>query len=117
MSTATSFFSHQFKFPGRQLRAIHKNHKLRNGNSKSKPTNCEQLTSATQATHGDLIYQAMNEDPKAQTQLFIVHRAQLYRRAYSILRNREDAEDAVQDCWLRACTNLRSFRGRSSPDK
>lgn len=114
MSIAPNFFSHQLKFPGRQLRAPHKNHKVRNGNSMSRPTKCEQLSSSNQATHGDLIYQAMNDDPKAQTQLFVVHRTQLYRRAYSILRNREDAEDAVQDCWLRALTNLRSFGGRSS---
>jgi RNA polymerase sigma-70 factor (ECF subfamily) len=114
MSTATSFFSHQFRFPGRHPRASFKKHKVCNGNSMSTPTNCGQLTSSNRASLGDLICQAMNDDPKAQTQLFIVHRAQLYRRAYSILRNREDAEDAVQDCWLRAFTNLHSFRGRSS---
>ena len=114
MSIAPSFFSHQFRFPGRQLRAPHKNHKVRNGNSKSRHTKCEQLTSAKRPIQGDLIDQAMNNDPEAQTQLFVVHRTQLYRRAYSILRNREDAEDAVQDCWLRALINLHSFRGRSS---
>jgi RNA polymerase sigma-70 factor (ECF subfamily) len=40
--------------------------------------------------------------------------AKLYRSAFALLRNREDAEDAVQDCWLRAYTNLKSFQGRSS---
>lgn len=114
MSVAPTLFSHQFTLPGRQLRAPHKNHKVRNGNSTSRATNCEQLTSSNQATHGDLLCQAMNDDPKAQAHLFTAHRAQLYRRAYSILRNREDAEDAVQDCWLRALTNLHSFRGHSS---
>jgi len=30
------------------------------------------------------------------------------------LRNKEDAEDAVQDSWCRAYRNLRSFQGRSA---
>jgi RNA polymerase sigma factor (sigma-70 family) len=34
--------------------------------------------------------------------------------AYSILRNREDAEDAVQDAILSAHRNSRSFQGRSA---
>ena len=61
-----------------------------------------------------LVLQAMNNDLLAQAQLFTKYRPQLYRSAYSILRNREDAEDAVQDCWLRTLSNLLSFRGRSS---
>ena len=61
-----------------------------------------------------VVLQAMNNDLSAQAELFTHYRLQLYRRAYSILRNREDAEDALQDCWLRALSNLPSFRGRSS---
>ncbi|HZC34688.1 MAG TPA: sigma-70 family RNA polymerase sigma factor [Chthoniobacterales bacterium] len=114
MSVAPTFFSHQFKFLPRQPRASLKKHKVRNGNSMSSPTNREQLASSNGAAHEDLICQAMNDDPKAQAQLFTAHRAQLYRKAYSILRNREDAEDALQDCWLRALTKLNSFGGRSS---
>ena len=114
MSTAPTFFSNHFKFPERRLGASRKKHKVRNVNSMSRPTNWEQLPSSNRVTHGDLLCQAMNDDPKAQAHLFTAHRAQLYRRAYSILRNREDAEDAVQDCWLRAFTNLHSFGGRSS---
>src|ERR1700688_210174 len=37
--------------------------------------------------------------------------------AYSILRNREDAEDAVQDAILSAHRNSRSFQGRSALDR
>jgi RNA polymerase sigma-70 factor (ECF subfamily) len=50
----------------------------------------------------------------AQEQLFKDHSAKLYRTAFGVLRNREDAEDALQDCWLSVCTNLKSFEGRSS---
>ena len=37
----------------------------------------------------------------------------LYRRAYRILRNAADAEDAVQDALLAAYTHLHQFRGQS----
>jgi RNA polymerase sigma-70 factor, ECF subfamily len=36
------------------------------------------------------------------------------RIAYRILRNKEDAEDAVQDAFLSACRHLREFKGRSA---
>ena len=61
-----------------------------------------------------LIQQAIAGDATAQEQLFKVHATRLYRTAFGVLRNKEDAEDALQDCWLRACTNLKSFEGRSS---
>jgi RNA polymerase sigma-70 factor (ECF subfamily) len=38
----------------------------------------------------------------------------LFRAAWRILRNREDAEDAVQCAYLKAFTAIRSFAGRSS---
>jgi RNA polymerase sigma-70 factor (ECF subfamily) len=34
--------------------------------------------------------------------------------AYTILRNKEDAEDAVQDALLSAYVHLRAFEGRSA---
>jgi RNA polymerase sigma-70 factor, ECF subfamily len=37
----------------------------------------------------------------------------LYRRIHSITRNREDAEDALQDTFLHAFAALNSFRGKS----
>jgi RNA polymerase sigma-70 factor (ECF subfamily) len=37
----------------------------------------------------------------------------LYRRAYRILRNASDAEDAVQDALLAAYTHLHQFRGQA----
>ncbi len=38
----------------------------------------------------------------------------LYRKVFAVLRNKEDAEDALQDSWFRAYRNLKSFEGRSS---
>jgi len=37
----------------------------------------------------------------------------LYRRAFRLLSNAADAEDAVQDALLAACTHMDQFRGRS----
>ena len=37
----------------------------------------------------------------------------LYRRAFRLLRNAADAEDAVQDALLAAYTHMEQFRGRS----
>jgi RNA polymerase sigma-70 factor (ECF subfamily) len=52
--------------------------------------------------------------PKAHAELFRTYSPQLYRKAYSLLRNREDAEDALQNSWLSVLANLQSFEGRSS---
>ena len=38
----------------------------------------------------------------------------LFRAAWSILRNRAEAEDAVQSAWLKAFAAIRSYEGRSS---
>jgi RNA polymerase sigma-70 factor (ECF subfamily) len=61
-----------------------------------------------------LIQRAIAGDAMAQEKLFKDHSTKLYRTAFGVLRNKEDAEDALQDCWLRVCTNLKSFESRSS---
>jgi RNA polymerase sigma-70 factor, ECF subfamily len=47
-------------------------------------------------------------------EMFLTSRSRFIGLAYAILRNREDAEDAVQDALLSAYLHLRSFEGRSS---
>jgi RNA polymerase sigma-70 factor (ECF subfamily) len=47
-------------------------------------------------------------------EMFLVSRPKFVGMAYSILRNKEDAEDAVQDAVLSACVHLRNFEGRSA---
>jgi RNA polymerase sigma-70 factor, ECF subfamily len=42
------------------------------------------------------------------------HNQRLYRAAWSILRNRADAEDAVQDAYIKAFSTGARFTGRSS---
>lgn len=42
------------------------------------------------------------------------HSKVLFQRTYRITKNREDAEDAVQDSFLRAFVHMKKFDGRSS---
>jgi RNA polymerase sigma-70 factor (ECF subfamily) len=47
-------------------------------------------------------------------EMFLASRPKFLGMAYSILRNKEDAEDAVQDAFLSAFRHMRSFEGRSA---
>jgi len=62
----------------------------------------------------ELVQQAIACDPVAQEQLYRMCTPKLYRAAFAVLRNREDAEDAVQDTWCQAYNHLKSFQGRSA---
>lgn len=54
------------------------------------------------------------EQEQTLQELFLTSRERFVRIAYRILRNNEDAEDAVQDAFLSACRHLREFEGRSA---
>ena len=51
---------------------------------------------------------------RALEEMFVASRPKFIGIAYSILRNREDAEDAVQSAFLSGYRHLRSFEGRSA---
>ena len=51
---------------------------------------------------------------EAVQKLFLASRPRFVALAYSILRNKEDAEDAVQDALLSAYLHSRAFEGRST---
>jgi RNA polymerase sigma-70 factor (ECF subfamily) len=61
-----------------------------------------------------VVQQAIAGDINAQDYLFARHTGRLYQIAFSMLHNKEDAEDALQDAFCNAYTSLHSFRGRSS---
>jgi RNA polymerase sigma factor (sigma-70 family) len=50
----------------------------------------------------------------AVQEMFLASRPRFIGLAYSILRNKEDAEDAVQNAMLSAYLHLRNFEGRSA---
>jgi RNA polymerase sigma-70 factor, ECF subfamily len=58
--------------------------------------------------------ESKNDDWEAVHEMFLTSRPKFVRQAYSILKNREDAEDAVQDAFLSAHRHLRTFEGRSA---
>jgi RNA polymerase sigma-70 factor (ECF subfamily) len=52
-------------------------------------------------------------EPQALNTLFQQHHKSLFHSALGVLRNPEDAEDALQDGLLSAFRNLKNFEGRS----
>lgn len=61
----------------------------------------------------DLLVCARAGDAAAFGSLVMPHRDAILRLAHRILRNREDAEDAVQTAFLDALRHLDTFQGRS----
>jgi RNA polymerase sigma-70 factor, ECF subfamily len=53
-------------------------------------------------------------EKKAFEEMFVASRPKFVAMAHGILRNREDAEDAVQNAFLSGYLHLRSFEGRSA---
>jgi RNA polymerase sigma-70 factor (ECF subfamily) len=78
------------------------------------PSREVKFTSPVMHVDRDLIRQAVVGNPEAQERLFKTYTPRLYRAVFAILRNKEDAEDAVQESWCRAYANLDSFEGRSA---
>jgi RNA polymerase sigma-70 factor (ECF subfamily) len=61
-----------------------------------------------------LVERALARDADACRLLIRTHNQRLYRLARSILRNDGEAEDAVQEAYMRAFAHLESFRGDSA---
>jgi RNA polymerase sigma-70 factor, ECF subfamily len=61
-----------------------------------------------------LVAEARSGCSSAFEELYERHRPGIYRRAIRILRNQQDAEDAVQRSFQHAFANLHRFRGDSS---
>jgi hypothetical protein len=68
------------------------------------------------ASNGDasLVAEAKSGSSLAFGHLYERHRTRTYRAAFRVLRNQEDAEDAVQRCFQRVLTNLSRFREESA---
>jgi RNA polymerase sigma-70 factor, ECF subfamily len=79
----------------------------RNGPTAScRPVSDESRRCVETQTHG--------QDMEAFQQMFVTSRPKFVAIAHAILRNREDAEDAVQNAFLSGYLHLRSFEGRSN---
>ena len=63
---------------------------------------------------GDIARRVAERDREAVRLLTTRNNQRLFRAAWSILRNRAEAEDVVQSAYLRAFVAIGSFEGRSS---
>ena len=62
----------------------------------------------------DLVKLAQKGDMKAFEELVARHRDKLYARAYSMMRNEEEAVDLSQEAWVKGWQRLVQFQGDSS---
>jgi len=65
-------------------------------------------------TDTELVRRALARDEAAVRTIIKAHNRRLYRLARGILRNDGEAEDVVQETYVRAFTHLKDFRGDSS---
>jgi RNA polymerase sigma-70 factor (ECF subfamily) len=75
-----------------------------------------EIPQALQANSGDaeLVRRALARDEAAVRAILKANNQRLYRLARGILRNDNEAEDVVQETYVRAFTHMADFRGASS---
>jgi len=78
------------------------------------PTATAPHTAPISATDTELVRRALARDETAVRAIIKAHNRRLYRLARGILRNDGEAEDVVQETYVRAFTHLKDFRGDSS---
>jgi len=69
---------------------------------------------ATTTTDEELVQKAQQDDERAFGSLVERYEAKVYSLAMKMLRNPEDAEDVLQDTFLRAYRGIKSFQGNST---
>ncbi len=65
-------------------------------------------------TDDDLVGRARERDSNALRAIIKTHNQRLYRIARSIVRNNSEAEDVLQESYVRAFSHLGEFRGEAS---
>jgi len=66
------------------------------------------------ADDSTLVQAAQDGDTGAFEELVARHRDKIYARAYSMMRNEEEAIDLSQEAWVKAWQRLKQFQGESS---
>jgi RNA polymerase sigma-70 factor, ECF subfamily len=69
---------------------------------------------ATPPSHDHLVVAAQSGCGASFKELWDLYSRRVYRTTLSITKNAQDAEDALQDCFLRAFIALENFQGRAS---
>lgn len=65
-------------------------------------------------SESELVRRAMSRDPQAIREIIRANNQRLYRLARAVLHNSSDAEDVVQETYLKAFGKLSSFQAQSS---
>lgn len=66
------------------------------------------------ADDADLVKAAQQGDMEAFEELVARHRDKIFARAYSVVRNEEEAVDLSQEAWVKAWQRLKQFQGEAS---
>ncbi len=66
------------------------------------------------AQDAELVQASRKGDMVAFEQLVVRHRDKIYARAYSMMRNEEEAVDLSQEAWVKGWQRLVQFQGESS---
>jgi len=75
----------------------------------------EEITLArAEPDDAELVQRALAREPDAFRVIMTRYNRRLYRLARSIMRNDSEAEDILQEAWMRAFAGLASFRGDSA---
>jgi RNA polymerase sigma-70 factor (ECF subfamily) len=69
---------------------------------------------AIKATDEELVRRAQQDDERAFGELVTRYESKVYSLAMKMLRNPEDAEDVLQETFLRAYRGIKSFKGNST---
>src|SRR6476646_83379 len=66
------------------------------------------------ASDGELVEGAKQGDMGAFEELVARHRDKIYARAFSMMRNEDEAIDLSQEAWVKSWQRLKQFQGDSS---
>jgi RNA polymerase sigma-70 factor, ECF subfamily len=80
----------------------------------ARPSNTQPHLAPNDTGELDLVRRALGRDEAAVRAIMQANNRRLYRLARGILRNDSEAEDVVQETYVRALTHLEEFRGDSS---
>lgn len=75
-----------------------------------------EVTAAPHDADQQLVERIASGDVAALTRFMTQNNRRLFRITWSILKHREDAEDALQSAYLRAFASIQNFRGAASLD-
>src|SRR5215470_11164427 len=73
-----------------------------------------QVSNTAIADEAELVSRAVQKDERAVRTLIQRYNRRLYRLARSVVRDGGEAEDVLQEAYLRAFTSLADFRGDAS---